>query len=104
MGKLLRVLLVEDSENDAILLTRELRRAGYDPLVARVETAPAMTTALQQPDWDIVICDYVLPHFNTLAAFKLVQESGLDLPFVIVSGAIDEQTAVAAMQAGARDY
>jgi PAS domain S-box-containing protein len=97
-------LLVEDSEEDGILLLRELRRAGYEPVCERVETADAMSNALEQQQWDVVIADYVLPRFSGPAALKLLQERGLDLPFIIVSGHIDEDTAVASMKAGAHDY
>jgi DNA-binding response OmpR family regulator/anti-sigma regulatory factor (Ser/Thr protein kinase) len=100
----LRVLIVEDSEDDAALLLRELRRGGYNPTFARVDTPTAMSAALAQQAWDIVIADYAMPHFNAPAALTLVQESGLDLPFIVVSGAIGDATAVAAMQAGAQDY
>jgi two-component system, cell cycle sensor histidine kinase and response regulator CckA len=100
----LRLLLVEDSEDDAELMLRELRGAGYDPTCRRVQTAHAMEDALDSGPWDLVISDYVLPRFSAPAALALVQESGLDLPFIIVSGAIGEETAVQAMRAGARDY
>jgi signal transduction histidine kinase/DNA-binding response OmpR family regulator len=104
MSTSLRVLIVEDSEDDALLLVRALRRGGYDPTFERVETAAAMKAALDQQTWDVVISDYAMPHFSALAALTLLKESGLDLPFIIVSGAIGEETAVAAMRAGAHDY
>ena len=100
----LRLLLVEDSADDADLILHELRRAGYDPTCERVQTAAEMQAALAQRSWDLVIADYVLPHFSAPDALTLVQESGLDLPFIVVSGAIGEETAVQAMRAGARDY
>jgi len=104
MGKPLRVLIVEDSEDDTLLITRELQRNGYNPIVELVDTPAAMTAALDKQKWDIVIADYVLPHFSGLDALKLLQKKGLDLPFIIVSGKIGEDTAVAAMKAGAHDY
>ena len=104
MTKPLNVLLVEDSENDALLLLRELRRGGYAPAHERVETAEDMRTALARRHWDIVISDYLMPHFTGLAALAVLQESGLDLPFIIVSGNIGEDIAVGAMKAGAHDY
>jgi signal transduction histidine kinase/FixJ family two-component response regulator len=104
MGTPLRVLIVEDSENDALLLLRELRHGGYDPTFERVDTATAMSAALAKQTWDIVLADYAMPHFSAPAALTLLQDSGLDLPFIIVSGAIGEDTAVAAMKAGAHDY
>jgi PAS domain S-box-containing protein len=100
----LRVLIVEDSENDALLLEIELQRAGYEPMYERVETREAMSAALVRQPWDIVIADYVMPRFNGLEALALVKANGLDLPFIIVSGHITDSTAVAAMKAGAHDY
>jgi PAS domain S-box-containing protein len=100
----LQVLIVEDSENDAALLELELQRAGYDTHCQRVETAEAMSSALQNRKWDLVIADYVMPHFNGLDALAVVRGVGLDLPFIIVSGHITDDTAVAAMKAGAHDY
>src|SRR5262245_15663107 len=100
----LRVLIVEDSENDALLLEIELQRAGYEPQCHRVDTPQAMRAALERQVWDVVIADYVLPHFNGLAALALVKELGLDVPFIVVSGHITDATAVAAMKAGAHDY
>src|SRR5262252_4947316 len=104
MGAPLQVLIVEDSENDALLLELELQRAGYATICHRVDTAAAMSAALDRQRWDLVIADYVMPLFNGLAALALVREKGLDLPFIIVSGHITEDTAVAAMKAGAHDY
>ncbi len=100
----LRVLIVEDSEFDALLLVNLLRRGGYDPSHRRVETAEAMSTALAEQRWDVVISDYSMPSFSMQEALQLLQVSGLDLPFIIVSGGIGEDTAVAAMKAGAHDY
>ena len=102
--KPLRVLIVEDSENDAELVLRELRKAGYSPVHRRVETTREMTDALDSEDWDIVLSDYVLPGFGGLAAIKLVHRKDSNLPLIIVSGQIGEDTAVAAMKAGAQDY
>ena len=104
MSTPLRVLIVEDSEDDTLLLVRALRRGGYDPTFERVETPAAMTAALDQQTWDIVISDYALPHFSAPAALSLLQESGLDLPFIVLSGAIGEETAVEVMKVGAHDY
>lgn len=100
----LRALIVEDSENDALLLEIELQRAGYQPVCERVETRQAMTAALAGQRWDLVIADYIMPRFNGLEALALVKAHGLDLPFIIVSGHITDNTAVAAMKAGAHDY
>lgn len=104
MSTPLRVLLVEDSQDDAELLLLALQDGGYDPIYERVDTAPAMRAAIAQGIWDIVISDDSMPQFNALAALALLRESGLDLPCIIVSGTIGEDTAVAAMKAGAHDY
>ncbi len=104
MGKPLRVLMVEDSEDDALLLHMELRRSGYEPDFKRVETGESMRKELEQREWDIVISDYVMPMFSGLKALTVLKESGLDVPFIIVSGNIGEDIAVEAMKAGAHDY
>jgi len=104
MSKPLAVLVVEDSEDDTRLLERELRLGGYDVARKRVETAEAMRSALRARAWDLVIADYTLPTFSAPAALAVVQESGLDLPFIIVSGTVGEKAAVEAMKAGAHDY
>ncbi len=102
--KLLRLLLVEDEEDDAELLLYRLRRAGYEVNCSRVETAEAMQTALGQASWDVVISDYSVPGFGALPALNLLKSSGQDLPFIIVSGVVGEETAVGAMKAGAHDF
>lgn len=99
----LRVLIVEDLEDDAALVVHELRRAGWDVVAERVETAEGMAAALAAP-WDVVVADYALPRFSGPAALAMLRGRQLDLPFIIVSGAIGEETAVAAMRAGANDY
>ncbi len=104
MSRPLRVLLVEDSERDVALMVQALRHAGYAPAVERVETPEAMLAALDRQAWDVVLADYTLPRFDALAALALLKTRGLDLPFLIVSGNIGEETAVAAMKAGAHDY
>lgn len=104
MSTPLRVLLVEDSEDDALLVLRELRREGYETCHDRVDTAEAMSAALDDQPWDIIISDYSMPSFSMPAALEMVKGKGLDLPFIIVSGAIGEEAAVSAMRAGARDY
>ncbi len=100
----LRILMVEDSEADALLLLRELRQADYDLTYTRVETEEQMAEALASETWDIVVSDYVLPTFSAMAALKTFDDSGLDLPFIIVSGVVGEDAAVAAMKARAHDY
>jgi PAS domain S-box-containing protein len=100
----LRVLLVEDSDNDAALLEIALQRAGFKLESDRVETADGLAAALDTQTWDVVIADYVMPGFDGLSALALVKQRGLDIPFIIVSGHITDDTAVAAMKAGAHDY
>jgi len=100
----LKVLIVEDSENDAALLEIQLERAGYMPICQRVQTGEELDSELDRQQWDLVIADYVMPQFNGLAALAIVKSKGLDLPFIIVSGHITDATAVAAMKAGAHDY
>ncbi len=104
MNKPLRILIVEDSEDDAALLLHELRRGGYDPAYERVETPEAMSAALDRQTWDVILSDYRMPQFSAPAALALLQVSGLDLPFIIISGTIGEDTAVAALKAGAHDF
>ena len=100
----LRVLFVEDSENDTALVLRELKRIGYEVETGRVETADAMRAALKDREWDVIICDYSLPSFDAPRALEVLQASGKDLPFIILSGTIGEETAVAVMKAGAHDF
>jgi signal transduction histidine kinase len=100
----IRVLVVEDSVDDADLLLHALRRAGYQPEHLRVETREAMLSALDEQPWDAIVCDFSMPHFSAPEALKLVKEKGLDLPFIIVSGTVGEDVAVVAMRAGAHDY
>jgi PAS domain S-box-containing protein len=105
MGEDLKVLLVEDSEDDALLLLRTLRKGGYDPSWERVDTPQDMEAALDGTSWDLVISDHSMPAFSSSAALGLLRRKGfVDLPFIIVSGQIGEDAAVAAMKAGAHDY
>lgn len=100
----LHLLMVEDCEDDAELLVRQLGQGGYDLTWERVETAETMRLALAKGDWDMVISDYSMPCFSAPAALQVLQESGMDLPFIVLSGDIGEETAVEAMRAGAHDY
>jgi len=104
MKKPLRVLMVEDSEDDALLLIRVLKNGGYDPEYKRVQSAETMRAALREKSWDVILCDYRLPQFNGLAAIALLKESGIDIPLIVVSGAIGEETAADCMRCGAHDY
>jgi putative nucleotidyltransferase with HDIG domain len=100
----LRVLMVEDSEDDALLIIRTLKKGGYDPIHERVETATAMLQALKDKTWDIILSDYKMPHFSGEQAIGLLKEMNIDIPIIIVSGAIGEETAVECMRLGAHDY
>ena len=100
----LRVLLVEDVQSDADLLVRHLTRAGFAVGDRRVETAEAMRRALAEGTWDLILCDYSMPRFDAPSALAIYQECVLDIPFIVVSGTIGEETAVAMMKAGAHDY
>lgn len=100
----LRALIVEDSEDDTLLLVRQLHQGGFVPKHARVETAEDMRRQLEHGIWDIVFSDFTMPYFSAFEALDLLHASGLDLPFIIVSGTIGEDRAVAAMKAGAHDY
>ena len=102
--KPLRVLIADDSENDAFLLLHTLRKAGYEPVYERVWNAGAMKQALAKLQWDIVISDYEMPGFGGFEALQVLKESGHDLPFILISAVVSEETAVAAMKAGAHDY
>ena len=102
--KRLRILVVEDSPADAALLLHEIKSNGYEVVATRVETADAMRSALQSDTWDVVISDYSLPSFSAPDALKLLRETGRDLPFIIVSGTIGEETAVESLKAGACDF
>ena len=104
MSTPLRVLIVEDQEDDATLMLRELRRAQFEPEYERVETEEELSAALERGGWEVVLSDHGLPKFNSLQALNMLHESGLDLPFIIVSGTIGEDLAVAAMKSGAHDY
>jgi CheY-like chemotaxis protein len=100
----LRVLVVEDNPDDLVLLELELRRGGLTPQVRRVETAEEMRQALALSEWDVIISDYVLPLFSAPEALKVLQETGQDIPFIVISGGVGEQEGVEMMRAGARDY
>ncbi len=102
--KPLRALIVEDVDDDAVLMVLQLRRGGFDPTWVRVETEAAMRAAVASGEWDLVIADYTLPEFDAPSALRVLQDLDVDLPFIIVSGSVGEEIAVAAMKAGAHDY
>jgi CheY-like chemotaxis protein len=103
-GRPLRVLVVEDSEDDTLLIVDQLVDGGYDVAHTRVETAEQMSTALQEQTWDLVVADYRMPHFSGPAALRILCETGLDTPFILVSGTAEEHTGVEMMRAGACDF
>jgi PAS domain S-box-containing protein len=103
-AKPLRILAVEDCEDDVLLVVRQLQREGYAPAVARVSNASAMKEALERSHFDVVLSDFVMPELSALEALRILQASGKDIPFIVVSGSIGEDVAVQAMRAGAHDY
>ena len=104
MGQPLEVLLVEDREDDEILIARCLTRAGYDPHIRRVETEAAMREALLSRIPEIILSDYVLPRFSCEGALRVLRESGLEIPFIALSGTVNEETILTLVRAGAGDY
>ncbi len=100
----LRVLCIEDSEDDVILLKRNLKKQGYDPVITQITNAEEMKKALPTGKWDVVICDYLMPDFDVESALGILKMSNLDIPFIIVSGTISDEVAVAMMKLGAHDY
>jgi len=103
-NKLLNVLMIEDSEDDVLLIVRELKKGGYDPVYEQVETIEAMNKALKEKEWDIILCDYKMPKFSGFSAIAMLKENNIDIPILIVSGTIGEETAVESMLLGAHDY
>ena len=103
-NRFLRILLIEDSEDDAQLLLREVRRMGYDVQSRRIETTEELRSALAAETWDLVLCDYSLPHLDAPRALEILKSSSLDLPFIIISGTIGEESAISALKAGAHDF
>ena len=104
MNKHLRVLLVEDSDDDAQLVMRALRHGGFELDSERVDTPDAMQAALRKDKWDAILSDYAMPHFSGPAALDLRNKHGRDIPFLIVSGKVGEEKAVELMRHGACDY
>lgn len=104
MPQSLRTLILEDSENDALLLLRELKRGDYNVTKKIVDNADDMRQALLSAEWDVILSDYYMPGFDALAALKILHATGQDIPFIIISGTVGEDAAVAAMKAGAADF
>jgi two-component system, cell cycle sensor histidine kinase and response regulator CckA len=102
--KKLKVLIIEDSEDDEFILLRHLKHEGYDVKYKTVQTADSMEKALYSDDWQIILSDYSMPKFDGLMALAILKKSGIDIPFIMISGTIGEETAVQAMLAGADDY
>ena len=104
MGIALRLLLIEDSEDDALMIVRELKRAGYDVEYKRVDAPATLESIVTSDEWDLVISDFSMPKFSGTDALKVVRSLGLEIPFIFVSGTMGEETAVAALKDGAQDY
>lgn len=102
--KPLHLLMVEDSEMDALLISRELEKGGFTLSMERVETEEALREALNRESWDLVLSDHSLPTFSSTKALQILREESVDTPFIIVSGTIGEEAAVNAIKAGAHDY
>ena len=103
-GRPIKILAIEDSENDFRLAMRQLRKAGFAPDGRRVEDLQSLRQALQEGPWDAMISDFSMPGFSGLEALAEFRTTGMDIPFIFVSGTIGEEMAVAAMRAGANDY
>jgi len=99
----LDVLILEDSEDDVLLVVRQLEKAGYAVDSRRVDKADDFRAALKNEPWDLVLSDYSLPGLNARAAIEIFKEDGPDIPFLVVSGAVGEETAVEVLKAGAHD-
>lgn len=104
MGTPLRVLIIEDSEDDAALLLRELQRGDYDIQYERVDLPDTLKSAIEAKQWDLIVSDFSMPHFSGKDALRFLREKGSDVPFIFVSGTIGEETAVNALKDGAQDY
>ena len=104
MDTSIRVLIIDDSEDDCFLLVRQLKKGGFNPTYERVDIAETMTEALDNHQWDLILCDYSMPGFSAFSALEIYNRNGFDMPFIIVSGTIADEIAVDAMKAGAHDY
>lgn len=104
MSRTLRLLVIEDSEDDALLIVHELRRGGFQASWERVETASSLEAALQREAWDAITCDWVMPQLSGPVALDILRRHGALAPVIVVSGQVGEEFAVTAMKAGARDF
>jgi PAS domain S-box-containing protein len=103
MGEALKLLIVEDSEDDALLLVRHLKKCGLDPVTRRVETIASLHSALSAFQWDAILCDVSMPNLDALGALEEVRSTGIDIPFIVVSGTVPEERLVELMKGGAHD-
>src|SRR5207245_6635081 len=97
------ILIVDDSEDDTELIVVELRRIGLAPAFRQVDSPSAMIAALEEQEWDVILCDYMMPDFNPAEALSILRQRALDIPFLIVSGSVHDETAINLMRKGARD-
>jgi len=104
MSQPLHVLIVEDSASDAALMLRHLTKAGFEVTHERVESAQALGEALERCTWDVLLCDFTLPGFGAPGALSILKATGRDIPFIVVSGSIGDETAIELMRTGAQDY
>lgn len=104
MSEVLRVLFIEDSEIDTLLLVRQLRQAGYDVKTERVENEPDLRKTLEEAQWDVILSDYSMPHLSGMTALNVLKEYDLDIPFIVITGTVGEETAVTLMKSGAHDF
>lgn len=104
MNAILRALIIEDSEDDALIMERFLRHGGFEFNYKRISSIRELHSALLNETWDLILSDYVLPGFDALEALEILKQSGVDIPFIIISGKIEEETAIRAMKAGAHDF
>jgi len=104
MHKKLRILFIEDNEDDLILIQRVIKKEKYEIESLRVENQHDMLDALKKREFDVILCDYHMPHFGTIEALKTLKKTGLDIPLILVSGMIGEEAAVTVMKAGASDF
>jgi len=102
--KAIRVLIIEQSEDDALLIIRELKNGGFNPIYERIATVAAMKKTLKNKQWDIILCDYKMPKFNAPSAITILKEANIDIPVIVVTGAVGEETAADCMRLGAQDY
>ncbi len=100
----MRILLLDDSEDDVLLLLRELRRSGFAPIWERYESADALAKALEREQWDMILSDYHMPSFDALGVLQLVRDHGVDVPVIVVSGELSDEARASALAAGARAY